>query len=268
MIKWTGSRSVFHALYFLYKRIFSVVGARKRIYLSSLKATKNPDFFPMNITLQATASIDKESPKNKQDQIQDILCSSCGLLFKPKSSRSRKCLNCGYVGYKRNNKIVSKNDASKYDTNRMYEWAADQIGFGKDALYHVVQNSTTIDTHLDSIQHAFWSICKPYTQDLMSKGNYEAARISFYMQAKIEEKEGKNCIESLKSSLKCSLLKLKPHFKHVEILSNPECSACSKISQKILSIDEALEKMPIPVDGCDCSQCWCHYIPSRETSFD
>ena len=68
-----------------------------------------------------------------------------------------------------------------------------------------------------------------------------------------EMKEGKDVFHLLQESAKCKLMDYRQAgLKKVEVLTanQASCDACNKQNRKILTIDEALETMPIPVKEC------------------
>lgn len=82
------------------------------------------------------------------------------------------------------------------------------------------------------------------------------------------DEEGKNPFECLKLSAEMKLRCFKIYkYTHVKILSIGGCDSCKRLNGKAYTIDEAIEKMPIPNKNCSyCfnkySFCRCAYNPN------
>jgi hypothetical protein len=105
----------------------------------------------------------------------------------------------------------------------------------------------------------------------MEKQDYHAMKMIYFDQALIWYEEGAGFQKLLRESNKWELMKLKRTgvIEKVEILSagSRSCEACQKLEGKIFTIQEALEKMPIPHDKCTLELnpdkpgwCRCEYI--------
>ena len=76
----------------------------------------------------------------------------------------------------------------------------------------------------------------------------------YYEMALFLNKEGKDCFSVLQQSAKMNLMKFKQAgvVEKVRILTVGEdsCKACRLLENKVFTIEEALEKMPIPCKEC------------------
>ncbi len=93
----------------------------------------------------------------------------------------------------------------------------------------------------------------------------------YYEKAIFLHEEGRDCFNQLRESVRCELMDVKQQglANKVEILSAGGCNACKKQSGLVFTINEALEKMPIPCKDCTFKLrkfykkyfCRCEYIP-------
>lgn len=74
----------------------------------------------------------------------------------------------------------------------------------------------------------------------------------YYQKAIFLHEEGRDCFPQLRESAKIQLIQIKNqgYTNKVEILNAGGCEACEKQNGTIFTINEALEKMPIPCSDC------------------
>jgi len=104
--------------------------------------------------------------------------------------------------------------------------------------------------------------------------NQDSLGMIYYEIALFLNEEGKDSLEIRRQSQKISLLSLKKSevVKGVEILATSEsCDECQKLNGNKYTLDEALEKMPIPNPNCTYTFtkkgkpfCRCTYLPVLE----
>jgi len=91
----------------------------------------------------------------------------------------------------------------------------------------------------------------------------------FYLKALMLDNAGKDSFIELTESRKHELIDLQRHdfVKKVQIITNHDsCNLCKQDSDKVLSIDEALQNMPLPHRDCGRSLysqkgfCRCSYL--------
>lgn len=119
-----------------------------------------------------------------------------------------------------------------------------------DAIWGLFQNLTTKITSLQEL-----------------KGLY-------YEKALFLNDEGRDCFSQLQQSAKVELQYLKKDglADKVQILSAGGCETCKKLDGKVLTIQDALEKMPIPCKECsyklrakdNFSFCRCEFVPAYD----
>jgi hypothetical protein len=120
---------------------------------------------------------------------------------------------------------------------------------------------------------AIWSI---FNQLLIKNINnlYKTKTLYFEMGLFLDF-EGKNPNQMLEQSHRIELLELKEkgHIKRVKVLTagKASCKDCQKLVGKIFDINDALEKMPLPVKNCShynynkkFGWCRCLWIPVIE----
>ncbi|MDZ7799032.1 MAG: hypothetical protein U5L76_05560 [Patescibacteria group bacterium] len=94
-----------------------------------------------------------------------------------------------------------------------------------------------------------WSI---YNKIVSQSNNLRKLHGVYYEMALFLNKEGKDCTKISQQSQKMYLLSLKESgvVKGVEILADIGCKECKKLHGNKYTLDEALEKMPIPNPNC------------------
>jgi len=137
------------------------------------------------------------------------------------------------------------------------------------------------DIHKDKLSKKFgqeandrdviWSI---FNELLTKIRDLHSLKMIYYEMALFLNEEGKDCFTILQQSAKMELMRLKEEgIKKVRILTASEdsCEACRRLENKIFTIEEALEKMPIPCKECTYklydekrSFCRCCYVAEIE----
>jgi len=97
----------------------------------------------------------------------------------------------------------------------------------------------------------------------------------YHNLAIILNKGGEESFHILKAAAKTKLAALKKEgFKNVYILTSQMCAACKQVDGEVLSIEEALRTMPIPIKECtnypyneNRSFCICSYNPEYDDEY-
>jgi len=99
-------------------------------------------------------------------------------------------------------------------------------------------------------------------------GDYHTSKMIYYEMALFLDDEGRNSIQMGEASRKMELTGLKQQgIKKVKICASKNgCKECQKQNEKTYLIDDALEKMPLPIKKCThhlhndkfgfCRCCW------------
>jgi len=119
-----------------------------------------------------------------------------------------------------------------------------------------------------SNQDVFWSLFHQLIAK--NRNNLQTLKMIYYEMALFLNEQGKDCFTQLQLSNKMELLMYKKAgINKVQILTcgTGSCEQCQLLQDKIYTIDEALEKMPIPNKDCtkkmyDKNQgfCKCSYV--------
>lgn len=155
--------------------------------------------------------------------------------------------------------FVTKDEAKKIDL----EW--ENFNFRNKWLSILSQYGITekdFDIHKGKLSKKFgqearnrdviWSIFN----ELLIKKNKDlnSLKMIYYEMALFLNEEGKDCFAVLQQSHKMELMKFKQDgfVKKVRILTagKDSCEACRQLENKVFTIEEALEKMPIPCKEC------------------
>jgi hypothetical protein len=112
---------------------------------------------------------------------------------------------------------------------------------------------------------------------LVLKANDPASlRMIYYEMALFLYQEGRDFFDVLQDSAKMRLVEYKQSgiIKKVKVTTvSDSCTECQKLKNQIFTIDEALEKMPIPIRNCthqmkDGQPGWCRCIYVAEFDSD
>jgi hypothetical protein len=100
----------------------------------------------------------------------------------------------------------------------------------------------------------------------IKKHDWPTMKTTYYEQALILKKEGRDAFRFIHESAKTELSGIQGKtIEEVEIIS-PEgaCPVCTEVTKGILALSEVVEKQPLPVSGCEHKSCRCSYAPVLE----
>lgn len=191
-----------------------------------------------------------------------IECPYCQKTLEKKPSRKIKCPFCKEYIFVRNQKLVTKERAKIIDALKRLEIPEKRFDYYKKSK---IKKLGYESNYIDLIKGIFEDQIKEI-KDLHYK------KMQYYSMAIIMNKNEQESFYYLQKSAKIYLQKLKKegYTEEVELIGG-SCSSCQKLKGKILTIDEALEQMPIPNKNCSHvlydekrGFCRCEYYPSSE----
>ena len=92
---------------------------------------------------------------------------------------------------------------------------------------------------------------------------------TYYDMAMFLIGEGKDCFDLLQQRSKMRLMRLKHYGNKVRIsCSKSSCESCRQLVDKIFTVEEAIDSMPIPFKGCTNTYCACTYLPEPYLTFE
>ncbi|MDP2982416.1 MAG: hypothetical protein Q8O92_03700 [Candidatus Latescibacter sp.] len=211
------------------------------------------------------------------------ICPYCKNILEQKPTRKKKCPFCNNFIYVRtlptNKKkvLVTENDAKKIEM----EW--DKINYRKSIMqllgnygitekeYDKRKKELTIKlTSEANDRDVIWSLFNELIMKKIKNNELGELYIIYYQMALFCNRERRDCFHLLKSAAEMYLLHEKQSgiTKKVKIntMGTNSCEACQKLNGKVFTIEEALEKMPIPCKECTHKQyddergfCRCQY---------
>ncbi len=127
--------------------------------------------------------------------------------------------------------------------------------FGKDARSRAV----------------LWSVLNQFVSRFVQAEDLQSLSTAYYLTARLLHAEGKDWLGELQAAARVSLL----HYQQSNLADEVEiatvedvCEACSRLAGRILTIDEALRRAPLPCKECTHDArggtmgfCRCSYIP-------
>lgn len=178
-------------------------------------------------------------------------CPYCFKVIDYEFTRSGKCPHCGQKIILKQGEMITLEELSILESLSKYQ--IDKGLFLKERK----QLSRKFGSKA-SINDTIWSILNKGT----SNGNNFEIGISYFNMARLAAEEGKDTKPYTREENKFRLLEIKSYgFVSKVIIRNANddnmCEACKKLGGKIMTIEYALENMPIP-NLCtnDICRCW------------
>ncbi len=135
----------------------------------------------------------------------------------------------------------------------------------KAAIQEVQKRYPAIKNVVDII----WKLLNEKLSIAMETSDWGLLHQIYNEMSYVLQREGKDSFITQVEAQKCSLRELSEAVDDVEILTTGKdaCPECQKLSSQILTISEALAKMPLPVKNCSSnifgkgkSFCRCDYL--------
>lgn len=186
-----------------------------------------------------------------------IKCPYCDEVLKKRPSRKVKCPFCKNYIYVRGQKLVIEEEANIIDALKMFNFTRDQYLKSEKDLAEKFG-------YKPKCRDVIWRIC--HEEIIKNINNHGFLSSLYYQMALFLNKEGKNFFHILQQARKEELEKMKTiDIKEVEIMSVGGCPSCEELNGKKFTIEEALDKTPIPNKNCSNKDfnnfCRCIYQP-------
>jgi ssDNA-binding Zn-finger/Zn-ribbon topoisomerase 1 len=183
-------------------------------------------------------------------------CPYCKNQLETVLKRKAKCPHCGQLIYIRKGEMVTEDDA------QILDWLVflDKYGITKQQIESTRNELSIKLTRKASARETIWHILNSLIATEPIQAYYEMARFA--------SQEGKDAQPYIEQALRTQLNSYKHSgIKTVRVVcygAEPDystCPECRKLHRKKFSIDEAIEKMPVP-RSCTGDWCRCGYEPS------
>lgn len=196
----------------------------------------------------------------------ESVCPYCKKVLEQKPTRKKKCPFCQNYIYvrtlpsNRKKALATEEEAKKIDT----EWAKigrrqnrlrllDEVGISENDF--IKRTHKSIEEASDQeIKDVVWAGYNQLALKYAKSNDFGALKTLYYRMALFLNEERKDFFQILQQSAKMDLLSYRQSevVKKVEILTCGEnsCESCQRLAGKKFTIEEALEKMPIPNKEC------------------
>jgi phage FluMu protein Com len=186
-----------------------------------------------------------------------IKCPYCDEVLEKRPSRKTKCPFCKNYIYVRGQKLVIEEEANIIDSLKTFNFTRDQYLKSEKAL-------TKKFGFKPKYNDVIWTICNE--EIIKNINDYGFLSSLYYQMALFLNKRGRNFFHILQQAGKAQLENMKTmDIKEVEILSVGGCPSCEELNGKKFTIEDALDKMPIPNKHCSNKNynnfCRCIYQP-------
>lgn len=206
----------------------------------------------------------KEDIKASKDDNSKSICPYCKIELEQKPSRKKKCTSCEKYIYLRTSPstrkklLVTEDEAKDIDI----EWEKQYlINKWKDTFQQYGITEKEYENYREELRKKWerepnerdiaWSIFNKLL--FLKHRDLHDLQMIYYQMALFLNEEGKDFFKILQQSSKTELLKMKKegYIEKVKIMaSDDSCESCKKLNDKLLFIDEAIEKLPIPCEEC------------------
>jgi hypothetical protein len=231
--------------------------------------------------------VGKESQSSQPHDMPETipaLCPHCRQILKKRPQRKKKCSHCGEYIYVRSvpsgdhHKVLVTEDGAKAIDQ---EWErVSSIERWMQTLERYELTAGDFAVHWETLRKrlgqeprdsdVIWSLFNAVVRDSIKRADLGQLKSLYFDMALFLYEEGRGFLHLRRQAAKMELLRHKEWgTKEVEILAAPNsCQACKRLAGRVLTVDEALRLMPIPIDGCSHRMfnreegwCRCEYLP-------
>jgi len=150
------------------------------------------------------------------------------------------------------------------------------LGFTEKKYLKTKEGLTRKFGFIPSESNTLWGVSNFLSEEAIRMKDWHKMKMLYFNMALFLHQESKDCFKILQEVARCELKNEQKSgvVERVEILTagDQSCSACQELAGKILTIEEALRDMPIPVKICSfklnpeapSGWCRCCYVPVIE----
>lgn len=190
-----------------------------------------------------------------------ITCPYCNEVLETKPTRKTKCPFCNNHIYVKQGKLMKKDEADALAEKSKIKRKLEYFGLLENEYdFQKVKLAKEFGFEPKYFD-VMWSTLNAKTLELIKTRNLQRLSSLYYSMAWFLNEEGKDFFHVLKQSSKVELENIKA--KEVKIMSVGGCPSCKKLDGEVFTVEEALNKMPIPNKNCSNIEynnfCRCRY---------
>ncbi len=200
---------------------------------------------------------------NAENDLEPV-CPYCRKVLDRKPQRKTKCPFCNNDIYVRTKQKIFPSTLLNKEDAVAVDWLKNLENFGikdNDFLNKRRELFKKFGKEAESTD-VIWGL---FNELILKTKDLHSLKMIYYEMALFLNKEGKDFFQFLQQSAKMELMKFKQEgfIKKVRILTAGEdsCETCRRLENMVFTIEEALEKMPIP-----CKECT-HKLYDKERGF-
>jgi hypothetical protein len=229
------------------------------------------------VPLEALTEVQKKPPIPVENRGVTSICPYCQQDLKKVPQIKRKCPHCQktcyvkYLPFYKQKSVVTAEEALLVDAywaryQPIREWL-DKLIITEEDFDRKFEELSEKTTETPSDMDVIWTL---FNELIAKTQDYSTLKSLHYSMAIFLHKGDQDYFQCLEISAKMELLSMKQMgIERVQIFNDESsCRACRKLNNKIFTIDEALERMPVPVRKCTLDVfgmekgfCRCFYAP-------
>lgn len=197
-------------------------------------------------------------------------CPYCKKILDQRPKRQKKCPYCNNQIYVRT--IPSRSTSASYEVALVTEDEAKRFDLLKKYKISPIEFSARKEETRSRLGHnagdrdVIWAVFNErilaHTSGKPSINDLVALELTYDDMAMFVVEEDKDCFELLCQRAKMQLMRLRHYTNKVRIsCSKSPCDSCRQLDGKIITVEEAMNRMPIPCRACTNKYCKCTYSP-------
>lgn len=196
-------------------------------------------------------------------------CPSCGTILETPPKRSRKCPACKeriVVRTRRSDRIklfLTEAQGKQFDEQREREAARNDAIRRSESVGATAEDFNSTEKELTEKwgfappRDVFWAVAGKAAIHAMEKRDWHQLSMVYFTQALLLNEEGKPHLQLAREASKASLQRYAEdgYTRSVQVMAGC-CQRCDRDEGRQFTTAEALEKLPIPHEGCE-NDGWC-----------
>jgi hypothetical protein len=197
-------------------------------------------------------------------------CPYCHARLDTAPKAKKMCPSCGKFIFVRtrpsDRQRVLMTEQEAKNIGRLPYWKTILSSFGVDEKEYleIVGELNRRFGRSPSVGDIVWAASNKKLEEAMKRGDWHQMEMIYYNQALFLCAESREFFDVLQEAAKCRLRYYgQSKVGRVEIMTlQDSCDKCKTWGSKQISIEEALNSLPIPVKDCGNGFCRCHYLAS------
>jgi len=182
-------------------------------------------------------------------------CPYCNQFLQERPKQTTECPFCGNHIYVRTEQRIFASTLLTLEDARLADYfeRTEDVGIEDAAFMRTREQIAERFVEDPRSRAALWKVLSKLVSTFVAGGDLQSLSMAYYLMARLLHAQGEDFFDQLQAAARTRLL----HCKQSNLLTKVEittaddpCERCQRLQRRVLTVDEALEQMPIPCKQC------------------